>query len=148
MQDGQKFNNTLQGDGQLTRWMECHVRRSEIQQHLARRRLTHKLDGMSCEMVRNSTTPRKMTVDSPTEQNFAPYYLLPNATCYPPTLTGCKTTLVLASFQRGCHYLSLYLPIFIQYQQKLYPRMPVPTYYDIHKSVRSKIPLIIPHSHP
>ena len=69
MRDSQKFNNILRDDGRLTNWTECHARWSEIQQHLARRRSTHSLNGMSCEMVRNSTTPCKTTVDSPTGRN-------------------------------------------------------------------------------
>ena len=88
MQDGQKFNNTLQEDGQLTNWTKCDARWSEIQQHLARGWSTHKLDKMWCEMVRNSTTPCKTKVDSLSGWNFTPYYLLLNAPCHPPTLTG------------------------------------------------------------
>ena len=64
MPNGQKFNNTLQDDGQLTNWMKGDARWSEIQQNLARWLSTHFLDEMLCEMVRNSTTPYKTTVDS------------------------------------------------------------------------------------
>ena len=70
MQDGQKFNNTLRDNDQLTNWTECHARWSEIQQHLVRRRLTHSLDRMSCEMVRNSITPCETTVDSLARRNI------------------------------------------------------------------------------
>ena len=69
MWDGQKFNNTLQDDGRLTAWTECHVRWSEIQQYLARRRSTHCLDGMSSEMVRNLTTPYETPVNSHPRRN-------------------------------------------------------------------------------
>ena len=69
MRDGQKFNNTLQDNGRLTSWTECHARWSKIQQHLVTQQSTHSLNGMSCEMVRNSITPCKMTVDSPTGRN-------------------------------------------------------------------------------
>ena len=69
MRDGQKFNNTLQDDSWLTPWTKCDERWSEIQQHLARPPLTHFLDKMWCKMVRNSTTPYKMRVDSLPGQN-------------------------------------------------------------------------------
>ena len=88
MWDGQKFNNTLWDNNQLTLWTKCDGRWSEIQQHLARRQLTHSLDKMWCEMVRNSTTPCKMTVNSLSGWNFTPHYSLLNAPCHPPTLTG------------------------------------------------------------
>ena len=69
MQDGQKFNNTLWNNSPLTNWTKCHARWSEIQQHLVTGWSTHKLDSMSCEMVRNSTTPCRMAVGSQTGQN-------------------------------------------------------------------------------
>ena len=69
MQDGQKLNNTWQDDGWLTLWTKCDARWSEIQQHLVRWWSTHSLDEKWCKMVRNSTTPYKTMVDSPTGGN-------------------------------------------------------------------------------
>jgi hypothetical protein len=46
MQHGQKFNNTLQDNSQLTNWTKCDATWSEIQQHLARQQSTHRLDKM------------------------------------------------------------------------------------------------------
>jgi hypothetical protein len=40
MQHGQKFNNTLQDNSQLTDWTKCDATWSEIQQHLARQQST------------------------------------------------------------------------------------------------------------
>ena len=124
MWDGQKFNNTLQDDGRLTNWTKCDVRWSEIQQHLARRQLTHSLDRISHHMI---------------------HYLMPLVILQH---LPARNHILLASSQRGYYYLSLYFPIFIQYQPKLSPCMPLLTYYDIHALVGSKNPLIIPHSHP
>ena len=67
------FDNTLQDDGQLTNWKKCDARWSKIQQHLARWWSTHKLHELSCQMVRHSTIPCRMTVNSQAGQNKMPY---------------------------------------------------------------------------
>jgi hypothetical protein len=44
--NGQKFNNTLQDNSQLTLWTKCDATWSEIQQHIARQQSTYHLDKM------------------------------------------------------------------------------------------------------
>src|SRR2546421_257777 len=70
MQDGQKFSSAFRDNDQLTRWTEFHARWSEIQQRIPRQRSTHKLDGISCKMVRNSVAHCETTINSPPGRNF------------------------------------------------------------------------------
>src|SRR2546426_677044 len=70
MQDGQNFSCILRDDNQLTTWMEFHTRWSDFQQHTARRQSTHRLDRISCKMVRISAAHYETTINSPTGQVF------------------------------------------------------------------------------